>query len=456
MEPAAPWERLDEHTRRAALDFGADYRRFITAAKTERECAELALSLARGRGFVPLKECHRVRPGDRLYELWRGKCLALAVVGSEPLEKGLSVIGAHIDSPRLDLKPRPLYEEAGLALFKTQYYGGIKKYHWVGVPLALHGVAVRGDGRVIRLVIGEGEEDPVFTITDLLPHLAREQMEKKMSEAIKGEDLNILVGGLPAAGEAKEKVKRAVLDYLREEHGLLEEDLVCAEIEAVPAWPARDVGFDRSMIGAYGQDDRVCAYAALRALLDSPPLPRTAVVFLVDKEEIGSTGNTGMYSAFFTNFVAELAARAQAVCGELVLRRILAASRALSADVNAGLDPSYPEVMDKLNAARLGYGVVLTRYTGGAGKKGASEAHAEYVAFVRRLFEERGVIWQSGLLGKVDQGGGGTIAYLLAMHGMDVLDCGVPVLGMHSPFEVTHKLDIFMAYRGYGAFLQAD
>jgi aspartyl aminopeptidase len=449
------WAKLNGPEQEAVMNLAEEYRQFISAAKTERETIDLAVATAGDKGFVPLEQRSALQPGDRVFATWRGKCMAMAVIGSEPLEKGVNVVAAHGDSPRLDLKPRPLYEEADLALFKTHYYGGIKKYHWVGIPLALHGVVVKEDGQVLKLVIGERATDPVFTIADLLPHLAREQMEKKMGEGISGEGLSLLAGGFPVDDrEVKEKIKQTLLDYLNREYGLQEEDFISAEIEAVPAWPARDVGLDGSMIGAYGQDDRVSVFTTLKAIVDLPAPSRTAVALFVDKEEIGSVGNTGMYSAFFTNFMAELAGRIVPRYNELVLRRILANSRALSADVNAGLDPNYPEVMDKLNAARLGHGVVLTKYTGSGGKKGASDAHAEFMSLVRRLFNRHGVAWQSGLLGKVDQGGGGTIAYLLAAHGMDVVDCGVPLLGMHSPFEVAHKVDIYMAYRGYRAFFE--
>lgn len=453
---SSAWERMDEGTRHAAYAFAEHYRQFLNTAKTERETVEQAVNTVRARGFVPLEEKARLVPGDRVYSVVRGKTLLLAVVGAEPLENGMNIVGAHIDAPRLDLKPRPLYEEAGLALLKTHYYGGIKKYQWVSIPLALHGVVVKNDGQVLQLVIGEKEQDPVFTITDLLPHLAKDQMEKKMSEAVVGEALNLLVGGIPvSAGEVKEKVKQVVLDHLQREYGLTEEDLVSAELEVVPAWAARDVGLDRSMIGGYGQDDRVCAYAALQAAVDLPAAGRTAVALLVDKEEIGSVGNTGMHSALLANFTAELAARILPQYSDLALRRILYHSRALSADVDGALDPNYPDVSDKLNVSRLGYGLVLTKYTGSRGKSGANDAHAEFLGFVRRLFNQAGVIWQTGELGKVDQGGGGTIAYMLADYGMDVLDCGVGLLGMHSPFEVASKADIYMAYRGYLAFLGA-
>ncbi|MEW6423598.1 MAG: aminopeptidase [Bacillota bacterium] len=449
------WERLDEEGRRAALAFNERYREFLSVAKTERETVNFLVEHARGSGFAPLQNFGRLQAGDRVFLTGRGKIMAMAVIGSEPLEKGLNIIGAHVDAPRLDLKPKPLYEEAGLALLKTHYYGGIKKYQWVAIPLALHGVVVKGDGRVISLVIGEKEHEPVFTIADLLPHLAKDQMERKMSEAVTGEALNILVGGFPVTGrEGKERVKRAVLEHLAQNYGIGEEDFVSAELEAVPAWPARDIGFDRSMIGGYGQDDRSSVFTALEAIREQEDVRRTAVALFADKEEIGSAGNTGMQSVFMVNFVAEIAARCLPEYSDLALRRILNNSRAISADVTAGLNPSYQDVMDKHNAPLLGHGVVLTKYTGARGKSGANDAHPEFVAFVRGLFDREGVIWQTGELGKVDQGGGGTIAYLMAQHGMDVLDCGVPLLGMHSPFEVASKLDIYMAYKGFRAFFR--
>lgn len=449
------WERLDEQERGAALAFNERYKEFLSLAKTERETVDYLAGRARNSGYAPLLEFGRLKAGDRVYLIGRGKIMAMAIIGNEPLEKGLNIIGAHVDVPRLDLKPKPLYEEAGLALLKTHYYGGIKKYQWVAIPLALHGVVVKGDGRVISLVIGENDADPVFTIADLLPHLAKDQMEKKMSEAVTGEALNILVGGLPVDDrEAKERVKKAVLEYLARNYGIHEDDFVSAELEAVPAWPARDVGFDRSLIGGYGQDDRSSVFTALEALCEQGEVRRTAVALFADKEEIGSTGNTGMHSVFMVNFIAEIAGRCLPQYSDLALRRILNNSRAISADVTAGLDPSYQEVMDKHNAPLLGCGVVISKYTGARGKSGASDAHPEFVAFIRGLFDREGVVWQTGELGKVDQGGGGTIAYLMAQHGMDVLDCGVPLLGMHSPFEVASKLDIYMAYKGFRAFFR--
>ncbi|MFZ5631958.1 MAG: aminopeptidase [Bacillota bacterium] len=453
--PVTVWDRLSDAEKASVFLFCEEYKQFLDGGKTEREVVDFVVGSARKKGFADLNEKTALKPGDRVYWVNRRKGMVLAVIGQEPVEKGIRLAGAHIDAPRLDLKPEPLYEDGHLALMKTHYYGGIKKYHWVGIPLSLHGAVAREDGSLVTINVGDAPGDPVFTITDLLPHLSRDQMEKKMSEGIAGEALNILVGGIPVqGGETRQRIKKAVLNHLREHYGIGEEDLISAELEAVPAWPARDVGFDRGQVAAYGQDDRVCAYTALRALLDLETPSRTAVVLLADKEEIGSTGNTGMQSAFLENFVAELIARRNANYSEMLLRRALSSSSALSADVNAALDPNYEEVMDKLNAARLGRGVVLTKYTGTKGKSGSSEAGAEFVARVRGIFNREGVYWQTGELGKVDQGGGGTIAYLLAAYNMDVVDCGVALLGMHSPFEVASKADIYMAYRAYRAFLR--
>lgn len=448
------WDGMRGGDRDLAMSFSEDYKKFLDAAKTEREAVVAALGYLDGAGFRPLGEFVRLKPGDKVYTVNRRKALIAAVVGNNPVENGFNIVGAHIDSPRLDLKPQPLYEEEGLALLKTHYYGGIKKYQWLSVPLALHGVVVKGSGVAVPVVIGQNPGDPVFTISDLLPHLAKDQMDKKMADAVPGENLNILVGGIPLAGaELKDRFKLAVLEYLGQRYGITEEDLISAELELVPAWSARDIGLDRSFVGGYGQDDRVCAYTALRAVVETTRPGRTTMAVLADKEEIGSSGNTGMEAAFFTNAAAEITSRCASGYSELLLRRVLANSRALSADVNAGLDPNYLDVSEKMNAARLGYGVVVTKYTGSKGKYASNDAHAEVVAFVRQLFNSAGVIWQTGELGKVDQGGGGTIAHLLAAHGMDVLDCGVALLGMHSTFEVASKADIYMAYKGYKAFL---
>ncbi|MCL6638560.1 MAG: aminopeptidase [Firmicutes bacterium] len=448
------WDCLSPAGKESVFAFAEEYKQFLNDAKTEREAVAAAAGYAVRTGFTPLDSKNKLAPGDRVFAVGRGKSIILAVIGKASPESGLKIVGAHVDSPRLDLKPQPLYEDEWLTLLKTHYYGGVKKYQWLAVPLSLHGVVVKSDGTAVPVVIGERPGDPVFTITDLLPHLAKDQMEKKLSDAFAGENLNLLAGGIPLGdSELKDRFKLAVLDLLHREYGIREEDLISAELEAVPAWSSRDVGFDRSFVGGYGQDDRVCAFAALRAIGDVALPSRTALVLLADKEETGSAGNTGMQSAFFANFVAEIILRAGGSYSELALRRSLSASTALSADVNAGFDPNFPDVLEKMNAARAGGGLVLTKYTGSKGKYGTNDAHAEVMACARRLFDRAGVVWQTGELGKVDQGGGGTIAHYLAEYGMDVLDCGVALLSMHAPFEVCSKVDVYMAYKGYNAFL---
>lgn len=448
------WDHMNDSEKGAAAAFCEEYKGFLRAAKTEREAVAEARDYLTGAGFRPLEETTVLRPGDKVYIVNRRKTLIAAGIGKNPAAQGFNIIGAHLDSPRLDLKPQPLYEDDNFALLKTHYYGGIKKYQWLSVPLALHGVVVKGDGSAVSVVIGEKPGDPVFTVSDLLPHLAKDQMDKKMADAVPGESLNVLAGGIPIGAEdLKDRFKLAVLERLNKQYGIVEEDLISAEIELVPAWIPSDVGLDGSFIGGYGQDDRVCAYACLRALAEMIVPERTALVVLADKEEIGSTGNTGMESSFFANTAAEIIFRCDPDYSELVLRRALACSRAISADVNAGLDPNYGDVFEKGNSARLGGGIVLTKYTGSRGKSSSSDAHAEVMADIRRVFNGAGVVWQTGELGKVDQGGSGTIAHIMASHGMDVLDCGVALLGMHSTFEVASKADIFMAYKGYKAFL---
>ena len=449
------WDRMSKDEKVRVMAFSEDYKEFLSKAKTERATVGVILNHIKRAGFRHLEDTVQLKPGDKVFVNNRQKSLIIAVIGNYPLEGGLNIVGAHIDSPHLDLKPQPLYEDEGMALLKTHYYGGIKKYQWLAVPLALHGVVIKNNGSAIPLSIGEIPDEPVFTVTDLLPHLAKDQIEKKMSDAIPGENLNILAGGIPLVGKGlKERFKLAVLKHLNRRYGIVEEDLISAELELVPAWPARDIGLDRSFVGGYGQDDRVCVYTSLRAAVETVLPERTTLLVLADKEETGSNGNTGMESAFFTNTVAEIAARCITGYSELILRRILTNSRALSADVNVGLDPNYEEVVEKMNTARLGCGVVLSKYTGSKGKYATNDAHAEMMAFVRRIFNNTGVIWQTGELGKVDQGGGGTIAHLMAAHNMDVLDCGVALLGMHSPFEVASKADIYMAYKGYKAFFE--
>ncbi|NLF16310.1 MAG: aminopeptidase [Lentisphaerae bacterium] len=457
------WNRLEASEREAVEAYCRDYVAFLSAAKTEREAYDLAVADLRARGFVDLEDLEReggrLRAGLKVYRGCRGKTLMAAVIGRRPLEDGLHIVGGHTDAPRLDAKPVPLYQDGGVALLDTHYYGGIKKYQWVALPLALHGVVIRQDGSRLAICIGEAADDPVFAITDILPHLGKDQAAKTMAEGITGEGLNVLLGSLPAAAaaddpEVKDKVKLGILRLLEERYGMVEEDFASAELEVVPAGPARELGLDRSMLLGYGHDDRICAYAGLRALGDLEGTPEhTAVVLLCDKEEIGSVGATGMDSVFFENTVAEFLALARPRGGDLALRRCLERSRMLSADVNALHDPNYPEVSSPNNMAQINAGVVVAKYTGARGKSGSSDASAEFMAEVRRVFNEAGVVWQTGELGKVDGGGGGTIAMFLARYGMDVVDCGVGLFSMHAPWEVAGKLDAYMAYKGYRAFL---
>jgi aspartyl aminopeptidase len=448
------WERIGPGEREAVFNFCLDYRAFLDAAKTERECVAIIRKLAEERGYQPISALagkKGLKPGQRIYAEWKEKAIALIVAGKEPPDKGIRIIGSHVDSPRLDLKPNPLYEDGGMALLKTHYYGGIKKYQWPSIPLALHGVVVTAEGNRVPIAIGEDQADPVFTITDLLPHLAKDQMAKRMPEAIPGEALNLIAGGIPVADEEiKEKVKLQVMDYLNREYGLVEEDFISAELSAVPAGGARDVGLDRSFLGGYGQDDRVCAYTAMRAIFDQKSPQHTIMALFVDKEEVGSTGNTGIQSKYFENTVLELCQLTNVPHHQW--RTVMARSKALSADVNGGIDPNFEGVWDKRNNSWMGQGVVLTKYTGSGGKSNANDASAEYVGEIRQLFNRQKVAWQIGELGKVDQGGGGTIAHYMAVYGMDVVDCGPAILGMHSPFEVASKVDIYMTYRAYAAF----
>ncbi len=419
------------------------YKTFLDAGKTERDCVRFSVALAERQGFRPLQRGEALRPGDKVYRVNRDKGLMLAIVGQKPLSEGARICAAHVDSPRLDLKQVPLFEDRELAYLKTHYYGGIRKYQWVSIPLELHGVVVLRDGSSRTVSIGGRPGDPVFTVTDLLPHLAADQNKKPLGEAIAAEQLNLLVGTRPFADdEGAERVKLGILDLLHEQYGIVEEDFLSAELMAVPVGLASDVGFDRSAIGAYGQDDRVCAYAGLRALLDVEKPDYTAVCMLADKEEIGSTGVTGMKSAAFDAFMSDLC-DAQSVRLKACYERAFC----LSADVTAAFDPNYPEVFEKANSAYLNYGICLSKYTGSRGKSGASDASAETVGFVRKLFNDAGVIWQTAELGKTDQGGGGTVAAYMADRNIETLDAGVPTLSMHSPFEVTAKLDCYMTYR---------
>ncbi len=478
MEREVAWKKYDEASLDELEALAVDYIDFISENKTERECAAAAIAAAEDAGYDSLADCIAagtpVGPGSKLWACAQGKAVILVHVGAAPISEGMNILGAHIDSPRLDIKQNPLYETNDFALLDTHYYGGIKNYQWTALPLALHGVVAKTDGEVVEVNIGDDPADPVFCVTDLLPHLGSQQMDKKGSKVVEGEDLDVLVGNRPLAatgadeaddgtGKAegdkasKDPVKAYVLALLSDKYGIAEEDFLSAELEVVPAGRARDLGFDRSMVIGYGQDDRVCAYTSLAAQLalgDDIPA-RTAVCVLVDKEEIGSVGASGMASMFFENTIAEI----MALAGEsspLRLRRALTRSRMLSSDVSAGFDPAYASVFEAKNSAYLGRGLVFNKYTGARGKSGSNDASAEYVALVRRIMDDAGVSFQTAELGRVDAGGGGTIAYIPAKYGMDVIDSGVPVLSMHSPWEVTSKADIYEARRGYEAFLRAE
>lgn len=432
-----------------AEEYCAAYKTFLDAAKTEREAVTEAVKMAEEAGFVPFDRQASLKPGDRVYVNNRGKALILAVIGSRPITDGVSIAAAHIDSPRLDLKPNPLYEDKQLAYFDTHYYGGIKKYQWTAIPLALHGVIVRGDGAKVSVRVGEDPADPIFCVTDLLPHLGAEQMKRPAPQIVKGEDLNLLIGSRPfPGGEGSDLVKLNIMNILHEKYGIVEGDFLSAELEIVPAFRARDLGFDRSMIAAYGHDDRVCAYPAVTAILHTGVPAYTAVTLLADKEEIGSDGNTGMQSAFLPYFIGDVAAMF-GVEG----RHVLSRSVCLSADVNVAMDPIYPDVVEARNCAQLNGGVTITKYTGSGGKSGTNDASAELMGLIRRLMNEHQVLWQSGELGKVDMGGGGTVAKYIANLDVDTVDMGVPVLSMHAPYEVVAKLDVFMAHKAFHTLL---
>ena len=445
------WKEKSEQEKQAIFDYANGYINYMNRSKTEREIIENSEQIAREHGFKSIYEYENLNAGDKVYYNNRGKSMYLAVIGNQNIEEGINIIGAHADSPRLDLKPNPLYEDSGFAYLKTHYYGGIKKYQWTAIPLSIHGVIVKTNGEKINVKIGEDEQDPIFTITDLLPHLAQEQMKKKLAEGIEGEDLNLLIGSIPFEADVSEKVKLNVLNILNLKYGITEKDLLSSELELVPAMPCRSMGFDNSMVAGYGQDDKICVYTSLTALMNIQNPKRTAVCIIADKEEIGSMGNTGMESHVFDTFISEILNKLGANRPNL-LDKVFCNSKMLSADVDAGLDPIYANVSEKNNSSYLGRGIGLNKYTGAKGKSGASDANAEFVAEVRRIFEENNVRYQIAELGKVDVGGGGTIAYILSNKGIDVIDCGVPVLSMHSPYEVTSKLDLFEAYRGYEAF----
>ena len=447
------WEKYTNENLNQVMDFCEGYKAFISKCKTERECVKEAERIALEHGFKPLHEFKSLKKGDKVYTTNKGKNIALFVIGSEPIEKGLRVLGAHIDSPRLDVKQNPLYESHNFCLLDTHYYGGIKKYQWVTIPLALHGVVAKKDGTLVNIVIGEDPADPVVGISDLLIHLSADQLGKKASVVIEGEELNVIIGGRPLEGEDKEPVKAHMLKILKEKYDIEEEDFLSAEIEVVPAGPTRDFGLDRSMILGYGHDDRVCAYAQLNAIFSIDEIPEyTCCCVLADKEEIGSVGATGMSAKYFENAVAELIN----LCGEysdLTLRRALTACRMLSCDVSAGFDPNFAGVFERKNAAYLGRGVCFNKYTGSRGKSGSNDANAEYLGRLRKLMDDNSVNYQTAELGKVDQGGGGTIAYICAAYGMEVIDSGVAVLSMHAPWEIISKADLYEAVKAYRAFM---
>ena len=452
------WEKYSDEDLKKVFDLSDRYKDFMTIAKTERECVDEFVALAEKEGYKDLNKIiennESLKAGDKVYVNHMGKSLALFLIGKESLQKGMRILGAHIDSPRLDLKQNPLYEDTDLAMMETHYYGGVKKYQWVTIPLSIHGVMIRKDGSSVKVVIGEDANDPVVGISDLLVHLSADQMQKKVANAIEGEDLNILVGSIPIKDkEAKNRVKLNILKLLNEKYGIVEEDFVSAELEVVPAGAARDYGLDRSMVVAYGHDDRICAYTSFEAMMEMTEADKTCVTLLVDKEEVGSIGATGMHSKFFENAVAEIVDR-MGDYSDIKVRRALSNSKMLSSDVSAAFDPNYPSVMEKNNCAYFGKGIVFNKYTGARGKSGCNDANAEFVGQIRSIMDKHGVTWQTAELGKVDQGGGGTIAYILAQYGMEVIDCGVALHNMHAPWEVASKADIYETMRGYYAFLQ--
>ena len=458
MERKFAWTTYTDDDLAKLERIAKDYEKFLDNGKTERECVNQAVAMAEAKGYKPLcaaiEKGEALKPGDCVYVNWMGKAIMMFKMGKQPLEKGLNIVGAHIDSPRMDLKQNPLYEDTGIAYLDTHYYGGIKKYQWVTLPLALHGVVAKKDGELVNVVIGEDPSDPVVGISDLLIHLAADQMGKKASVVIEGEELNVIIGSKPVNDEeAKEPVKEAMLAILKEKYGIEEEDFLSAEIEVVPAGPARDFGLDRSMILGYGHDDRVCAYAQIDSILSIDEVPeKTVCCILADKEEIGSVGATGMTGKYFENAVAELI-NLEGNYSDLKLRRALAASRMLSCDVSAGYDPNFAGVFERKNSAYIGKGVCFNKYTGSRGKGGSNDANAEYLGSLRKLMEDANVNYQTAELGKVDQGGGGTIAYICAVYGMEVIDSGVAVLSMHAPWEIISKADLYEAVKAYRAFM---
>ncbi|MCM1045168.1 MAG: aminopeptidase [Candidatus Gastranaerophilales bacterium] len=471
MEKKNTWETYEAKDLKKLEKLCGEYREFLDRGKTERECIDTIVNTVEAAGYRELEELIRkgekLHPGDMVYSVWMNKSIVMFRIGEEPLGRGMNILGAHIDSPRLDIKQNPLYEEGGFAYLDTHYYGGVKKYQWVTIPLAIHGVVVKKDGSTVEINIGENEDDPVFFVSDLLIHLAQEQLEKKAAKVIEGEALDVIIGNKPIFVDKKKKdkddkeeqsagkdaVKKGVLAILKEQYDFEEEDFLSAELEVVPAGKAREAGFDRSMILAYGQDDRVCAFTSMKAMLDTKEAKRTLCCILVDKEEIGSVGATGMKSHFFENAVAEVM-NLTGEYSELNVRRCLASSCMLSSDVSSAFDPTYAASFDKKNVAYLGGGMVFNKFTGARGKSGSNDANAEYIAHIRHIFDKKKVNFQTAELGKVDLGGGGTIAYILARYGMNVIDSGVAVLNMHAPWEATSKADVYETYRGYRAFVE--
>ena len=451
------FDQLTRQQKTKTFEFSEEYKNFLDKSKTEREAVKQIVLAAKKRGFIDIdtlltKKQHSC---NKVYKIFQNRCVAMAVFGKEDIVSGVNIIASHIDSPRLDLKQNPIYEDLSMVLMKTHYYGGIRKYHWLAIPLALHGTIITSENKAIDISIGEKHDDPVFTVTDLLPHLAgKTQNDKKISEVFQGEKLNLVAGSIPLGSDIeKERFKLGILNLLYEQYGIKEEDFISAEIEAVPAQKARDIGFDRSMIGSYGQDDRICAYTTLKAILDiKQSVNKTAIALFFDKEEIGSEGSSGAKSNFLEDFISDLLFVRSKDCDSRTLRKTLTSSSCLSADVNAAMDPDYKDVHEALNAAKLGFGVCMTKFTGVAGKAGSSDASAEFVGKIRQIFNKNKIVWQTGELGKIDEGGGGTIAKFIARYGLNVLDCGPAVLSMHSPFEISSKADVYMTYLGYKAF----
>lgn len=447
------WEKYDGEKLAELMKFNEEYKEFLSLCKTEREAVQFSVELAEKYGFKELSEFETLKPGDKVYATNREKNICVFIIGEEPLENGLNVLGAHIDSPRLDIKQNPLYEKNGFAMLDTHYYGGIVKYQWVARNLAIHGVVCKKDGITVEVNIGEDDTDPVLCITDLLPHLAQDKLSKPAAKTVDGEDLDLTIGHMPIQGEEKDQVKANILKLLKDKYDIEEEDFISAELEIVPAGPARDLGLDRSMIIGYGHDDRVCAYTSLRAILDSSTSKRTICAYLVDKEEVGSIGATGAESKWYSLVIAEMIAK-EGSYNDLKLRRAMSNTRMLSSDVSAGYDPLYPSVFEAKNAAYLGNGITFNKYTGARGKSGCNDTSAEFVRDVRKVMDDNGINYQTAELGRIDVGGGGTIAYIMGNQNMHVMDAGVPVLSMHAPCEVVSKVDVYEAYLAYKAFVK--